>query len=155
MHKVSMGIKDKLRSLFQPRWRRDMDWPEPPPGKKLWDPPGGIEVYVHSGLSEAYGVDETVGMDKVLSEDNIRRARACREIGDQIEQGLIDEKEGHRKIGEWLVSRNNFFTSEEELAERGISMADLVKIAERRDDLVNGDDPTNGNDEYLIDELER
>ena len=151
-----MGMKGKLRSLFQPRWRRGMDWPEPPPGKKLWDPPGGIEVYVHSGLSEAYGVDETVGMDKVLSEDNIRRARACREIGDQIEQGLIDEKEGYRKIGEWLVSRNNFFTSEEELAERGISMADLVKIAERRDDLVNGDDgPTNGNDdEYSIDELE-
>lgn len=139
MHKVSMGIKDKLFSLFQPRWRRDMDWPEPPPGKKLWDPPGGIEVYVHSGLSEAYGVDETVGMDKVLSEDNIRRARACREIGDQIEQGLIDEREGHRKIGEWLVTRNNFFTSEEELAERGISMAALIKIAERRDDLVGGD----------------
>ena len=58
-----------------------MDWPEPPPGKELWDPPGRIEVYVHSGLSEAYGVDETVGMDKVVSEDNIRRARACREIG--------------------------------------------------------------------------
>lgn len=139
MHKVSMGIKDKLFSLFQPRWRRDMDWPEPPPGKKLWDPPGGIEVYVHSGLSEAYGVDETVGMDKVLSEDNIRRARACREIGDQIEQGLIDEREGYRKIGEWLVNRNNFFTSEEELAERGISMAALIKIAERRDDPVGGD----------------
>ena len=83
-------------------------------------------------------------MDKVLSEDNIRRARACREIGDQIEQGLIDEKEGYRKIGEWLVSRNNFFTSEEELTERGISMADLVKIAERRDDLVNGDDDDEG-----------
>lgn len=34
-------------------------------------------------------------------------------------------------------------------------MAALVKIAERRDDLVNDDDnPTNGNDEYLIDELE-
>lgn len=149
-----MGIKDKLRSFFQPRWRREMDWPEPPPGKKLWDPPGGIEVYVHSGLSEC-GVDETVGMDKVLSEDNIRRARACREIGDQIEQGLIDEKEGHRRIGELLVSRDYFFTSEEELAARGISMAALIKIAERRDDLVNDDDdPTNGNDEYLIDELE-
>lgn len=150
-----MGIKDKLRSLFQPRWRRDMDWPEPPPGKKLWDPPGGIEVYVHSGLSE-YGVDETVGMDKVLSEDNIRRARACREIGDQIEQGLIDKREGYRRIGELLVSRDHFFTSEEELAERGISMAALIKIAERRDDLVNdNDDPTNGNDdEYLIDEPE-
>lgn len=94
-------------------------------------------------------------MDKVLSEDNIRRARACREIGDQIEQGLIDEREGHRKIGEWLVNRNNFFTSEE-LAERGISLAALIKIAERRDDLVNGDDdPTNGNDdEYLIDDFE-
>lgn len=151
-----MGMKDKLRSLFQPSWRRGMDWPEPPPGKKLWDPPGGIEVYVHSGLSEAYGVDETVGMDKVLSEDNIRRARACREIGGQIEQGLIDEREGHRKIGEWLVNRNNFFTSEEELAERGLSMAALIKIAERKDDLVNdNDDPTNGNDdEYLIDEPE-
>ena len=150
-----MGMKDKLRSFFQPRWRRGMDWPEPPPGKKLWDPPGGIEVYVHSGLSEAYGVDETVGMDKVLSKDNIRRARACREIGDQIEQGLIDEKEGHRRIGELLVSRDHFFTSEEELAARGISMAALIKIAERRDDLVNDDDdPTNGNDEYLIDELE-
>lgn len=76
-------------------------------------------------------------MDKVLSEDNIRRARACREIGDQIEQGLIDEKEGHRRIGELLVSHNNFFTSEEELAARGISMAALIKIAERRDDPVD------------------
>jgi len=85
-----------------------MDWPEPPPGKKLWDPPGGIEVYVHSGLSEACGTDETVGMDKVLSKDNIRRARACRKIGDQIEQGIIDEKEGHRRIGELLVSRDHF-----------------------------------------------
>ena len=55
-----------------------------------------------------------------------------------------------------LVSRDHFFTSEEELAARGISMAALIKIAERRDDLVNdNDDPTNGNDdEYLIDELE-
>lgn len=150
-----MGMKGKLRSLFQPRWRREMNWPEPPPGKKLWDPPGGIEVYVYSGLSE-YGVDETVGMDKVLSEDNIRRARACREIGDQIEQGLIDKKEGHRKIGELLLSPDHFFTSEEELAARGISMAALIKIAERRDDPVNDDDgPTNGNDdEYSIDELE-
>lgn len=150
-----MGMKDKLRSFLQPRWRRELPWPEPPPGKKLWDPPGGIEVYVYSGLSE-YGVDETVGMDKVLSEDNIRRARACREIGDQIEQGLIDEKEGHRRIGELLLSRDHFFTSEEELAARGISMAALIKIAERRDDPVNDDDgPTNGNDdEYSIDELE-
>ena len=85
-----------------------MDWPEPPPGKELWDPPGRIEVYVHSGLSEAYGVDETVGMDKVVSEDNIRRARVCREIGDQIEQGLIDKKEGYRRIGELLLSRALF-----------------------------------------------
>ena len=150
-----MGMRDKLRSFLQPRWRREMNWPEPPPGKKLWDPPGGIEVYVYSGLSE-YGVDETVGMDKVLSEDNIRRARACREIGDQIEQGLIDKKEGHRKIGELLLSPDHFFTSEKELAARGISMAALIKIAERRDDPVNDDDgPTNGNDdEYSIDELE-
>ena len=114
-----------------------MDWPEPPPRKELWDPPGGIEVYVHSGLSEAYGVDETVGMDKVVSEDNIRRARACREIGDQIEQGLIDKKEGYRRIGELLLSRDHFFTSEEELAERGIGLAALIKIAERRDDPVD------------------
>ena len=114
-----------------------MDWPEPPPGKELWDPPGGIEVYVYSGLSEAYGVNETVGMDKVVSEDNIRRARACREIGDQIEQGLIDKKEGYRRIGELLLSRDHFFTSEEELAERGISLAALIKIAERRDDPVD------------------
>lgn len=114
-----------------------MDWPEPPPGKELWDPLGRIEVYVHSGLSEAYGVDETVGMDKVVSEDNIRRARACREIGDQIEQGLIDKKESYRRIGELLLSRDHFFTSEEELAERGISLAALIKIAERRDDPVD------------------
>ena len=114
-----------------------MDWPEPPPGKELWDPPGRIEVYVHSGLSEAYGVDETVGMDKVVSEDNIRRARACREIGDQIEQGLIDKKESYRRIGELLLSRDHFFISEEELAERGISLAALIKIAERRDDPVD------------------
>lgn len=55
-----------------------------------------------------------------------------------------------------LLSRDHFFTPEEELAEQGISMAALIKIAERRDDLVNGnDDPTNGNDdEYLIDEPE-
>ena len=35
-------------------------------------------------------------------------------------------------------------------------MAALIKIAERKDDLVNdSDDPTNGNDdEYSIDELE-
>ena len=114
-----------------------MDWPEPPPRKELWDPPGGIEVYVHSGLSEAYGVDETVGMDKVVSEDNIRRARACREIGDQIEQGLIDKKEGYRRIGELLLSRDHFFTSEEELAKRGISLAALIKIVEHRDDPVD------------------
>ena len=91
-----------------------------------------------------------------MSEDNIRRARACREIGDQIEQGLIDEREGHRRIGELLLGRDHFFTSEEELAARGISMAALIKIAERKDDLVNdNDDPINGNDdEYLIDDFE-
>lgn len=70
---------------------------------KKWAPPGGIEIYVHSMLSDPYGGDDSAGLDAALTDENIAIARKCREIQDEIESGSEDREEGLRKIGEMIV----------------------------------------------------
>lgn len=90
---------------------RDPRWL--PEGAKWWEPEGGWETYVHSGVSEAWGIDESGGLDQVLSEENKQVARACSRISDRIEAGEIDREEGLREIGRLLLRDGGIYTVEE------------------------------------------
>lgn len=72
-------------------------------GTLLWRPAGGVELYVHSLMSDPYGADDTEGLDEALSPENIQVARACRQVEVKIEQGEMGRDEGLRLIGSLML----------------------------------------------------
>lgn len=76
----------------------------PESGFLPWAPEGDMEVYVHSRLSEPYGERDSEGLEGVLSPENIRIARKCRQIDRAVDRSSPESvKEGLREIGRILV----------------------------------------------------
>lgn len=93
-------------------------------GPVPWNPKGGREVYVHSQLSEPYGEQDGEGLEDVLSEENIRVARECRQVDQTIDPNSPDSiNAGLREIGRILVGTITVVRSKSD-----IDTTDLIEV---------------------------